>query len=174
MIEGGRVGLSRCPGFHYLPTHLLRMNRVGYYLVWFEFSAPEIVGMSVLSYPLGDINLLLGGNLRHSYNKQRAAAHTYTYLPSPRRATYLLPREETPNFLLFFHSTFFFSFFLFVECYLASQLSFDKYRIVGMMGVGVEGISFLFLLIQRSCSTFFFTGEISPETEIQNSTMNCF
>jgi hypothetical protein len=45
---------------------------------------------------------------------------------------------------------------------------------VGMMGVGVEGISFLFLLIQRSCSTFFFTGEISPETEIQNSTMNCF
>ncbi len=50
--------------------------------MWFEFSAPVIVGMSVLSYPLGDINLLLGGNLRHGYNKQRAAAHTYTYEPT--------------------------------------------------------------------------------------------
>jgi hypothetical protein len=38
---------------------------------------------------------------------------------------------------------------------------------VGMMGGGAEGISFLLLLIQRSCSTFFFTGEISPKTEIQ-------
>jgi hypothetical protein len=145
--------------------------------VWFEFSAPVIVGMSVLSYPLGDINLLLGGNLRHGYNKQRAAAHTYTYLPTYLAHVVLLTYHLGTSYLVFFYffiSTFFFPFFFLLSTYLASQLSFDKYRIVGMMGGGAEGISLLFLLIQRSCSTLFFTGEISPKTEIQNSTTNCF
>jgi hypothetical protein len=40
---------------------------------------------------------------------------------------------------------------------------------VGMMGGGAEGISFLFLLIQRSCSTFFLLAKFrqKPKFKIQ-------
>lgn len=94
--------------------------------MWFEFSAPVIVGMSVLSYPLGDINLLLAGNLRHGYNKQRAAAHTYTYLPTYLAHVVLLTYHLGTSYLVFFYffiSTFFFP-FLFVEYLLIQSTIF--------------------------------------------------